>query len=102
MPFLLVWNLFMRLDVYLKLSRLIHRRNLAQEFCDAGLVHVNAAPAKSSKDIKVGDVIRIKRGDRLTTVRVTEVPVKKQVAKNEAADLYETIDDLVPGSPGLV
>lgn len=85
----------MRLDIYLKLSRLIHRRNLAQEFCDAGKVRVNGTLAKSSKDVKEGDAIEIKRGDRVTTVRILEIPSRKQVAKNEAADLYETISDLV-------
>lgn len=85
----------MRLDIYLKLSRLIHRRNLAQEFCEAGLVRVNGSLAKSSRDVKEGDEIEIKKGNRLTTFRVVKIPAKKQVAKNEAADLYETIDDLL-------
>jgi ribosomal 50S subunit-recycling heat shock protein len=92
----------MRLDIYLKLSRLIHRRNLAQEFCDAGLVRINNSLAKSSKDVREGDEIEIKKGNRLTRVRVTKIPGKKQVAKNEAADLYETIADLVSDDPALI
>lgn len=81
----------MRLDLFLKVSRLIMRRSLAQEFCDGGLVSVNGAPAKSSKDIKAGDEIGIRRGERLTKVRVLQIPAKKQVAKDDAASLYEII-----------
>lgn len=92
----------MRLDLFLKISRLIMRRSLAQEFCDEGLVSVNGAPAKSSKDIKAGDEIGIRRGERLTKVRVLQIPAKKQVAKDDAASLYEIIgqspvdDSLLP------
>lgn len=83
----------MRLDLFLKASRLIPRRSLAQEFCDAGLIKVNDLPAKSSKEIKQNDIIEIKRRNRLTSIKVLEVPSKKQVSKQEAADLYEIISD---------
>ncbi|CAN5515347.1 MAG: RNA-binding S4 domain-containing protein [Pyrinomonadaceae bacterium] len=78
----------MRLDLFLKISRLIARRNLAQEFCDAGLIKVNGAPAKSSKEIKAGDEIEIRRRNRLTKISVFDVPAKKQVSKTDAENLY--------------
>jgi ribosomal 50S subunit-recycling heat shock protein len=83
----------MRLDLFLKSSRLCARRSLAQKFCDANLVKVNGLAAKSSKEIKPGDEIEIKRGDRLTKIRVAEVPVKKQVSRADAANLYEIISE---------
>ena len=83
----------MRLDVFLKLSRLVPRRSLAQEFCDAGLVEVSGATAKSSKEIKQGDTIAINRRNRKTVVRVTTVPDKKQISKQEAPDLFDLISD---------
>ena len=83
----------MRLDLFLKASRLIVRRSLAQEFCDAGLVRVNDAAAKSSREIKANDEIEIKRHNRLTRVRVALVPDKKQVSKQDAANLYEIISE---------
>jgi ribosomal 50S subunit-recycling heat shock protein len=82
----------MRLDIFLKLSRLIHRRNLAQEFCDAGLITVNGALAKSAKEVRIGDQIGITRGGKRVMVKITAIPDKKQVAKNAAADLYELIE----------
>lgn len=91
----------MRLDLFLKVSRLIARRSLAQEFCDAGLIRVNGASAKSSKDVKAGDEIEVRRGERLTKVRVLQIPDKKQVAKSAAADLYQIIAQSSPGDPVL-
>jgi ribosomal 50S subunit-recycling heat shock protein len=79
----------MRLDLFLKASRLIPRRSLAQEFCDAGRIKVNGLKAKSSKEIKIGDAIEIKRRGRLTRLKVLEVPAQKQVSKQAAADLFE-------------
>ena len=84
----------MRLDIFLKLSRLIGRRTLAQEFCDAGRIKVNDAVAKSSKEVKTGDLIEISRRNRILTVRVTSVPDKKQVAKAEAGDLFEVVSEV--------
>lgn len=83
----------MRLDLFLKVSRLIQRRSLAQEFCDAGLVKVNGAAAKSSKEIKNGDLIEIKRPNRLLGIKVLEVPAKKQVSKQDAVNLYEIVSE---------
>ena len=83
----------MRLDLFLKASRLILRRSLAQKFCDAGLVKVNDLTAKSSREIKPNDEIEIKRNNRLTKVKVLEVPTTKQVSRQNAANLYEIISE---------
>jgi ribosomal 50S subunit-recycling heat shock protein len=82
-----------RLDLFLKSSRLILRRSLAQDFCDAGRVKLNGANAKSSKEVKVGDVIEIRKGDKRTTVKVLAVPTRKQVSKEEAGLLVEPIGE---------
>ena len=81
----------MRLDQFLKISRLVPRRSLAQEFCEAGLIDVNGSRAKSSKEIKVGDQIELRRRNRIAIVRVLELPTSKQVARSDAAALYEVI-----------
>jgi ribosomal 50S subunit-recycling heat shock protein len=81
----------MRLDLFLKATRLIARRTLAQKFCDAGMVSVNNSAAKSSREIKAGDKIEIKKGNRLTKVSVTQVPDKKQVSRQDAVNLYQII-----------
>ena len=83
----------MRLDLYLKVSRLIQRRTLAQEFCDAGLIEVNGTAAKSGKEVKIGDEITINRRNRKITVRVASVPDTKQVSKQSAGDLFTVISD---------
>jgi ribosomal 50S subunit-recycling heat shock protein len=83
----------MRLDLYLKTSRLIVRRSLAQQFCDAGLIKINNLTAKSSRDVKVGDEIEIRKSNRLTKFKVLEVPDKKQVSKTDAANLYEILSE---------
>ncbi len=83
----------MRLDLFLKTSRLIPRRSLAQEFCDAGLIKVGGAVAKSSKEVKTGDEIEIKRRDRLIRLKVLEVPSKKQVSKQDAPNLFEILSE---------
>lgn len=81
----------MRLDLFLKSSRLIPRRTLAQKFCEADLIKVNDSEAKSSHTVKTNDIIEIKKPNRLIKIRVTRVPEKKQVSKKAAANLYEII-----------
>lgn len=81
----------MRLDLFLKASRLIPRRSLAQKFCDADLVKVNDQIAKSSRSVKQDDEIEIKKHNRLIKVRVLEIPEKKQVSKQNAENLYELL-----------
>ena len=83
----------MRLDLYLKTSRLILRRALAQEFCDAGLIRVNDSTAKSAREIKPNDEIEIKRRSRILKIRVLQIPKAKQVSRHEAANLYEIISE---------
>ena len=84
----------MRLDLFLKVSRLVLRRSVAQELCDAGLIFVNGSRAKASKEIKAGDKIEIKRRTRHTSVEVVKHPAGKQVSKAEAADLYRVLEDI--------
>lgn len=83
----------MRLDLFLKSSRLVPRRSLAQEFCDAGLVQVNGLAAKPSKEVKTGDRITIYRRNRITEVEVASIPAGKQVAKSAAGNLYRLLKD---------
>ena len=83
----------MRLDLFLKASRLILRRTLAQEFCDAGRVKVNNVKAKSSREVKALDEIEIRRNNRILKVRVVQVPNTKQVSKQTAANLYEVLSE---------
>ena len=84
----------MRLDQYLRASRLVLRRTVAQELCEAGAVHVNGTPARSSRAVHEGDEITIRRRERALTVRVRTVPETKQVSRAEAASLYEIIGDI--------
>ena len=79
----------MRLDKYLKVSRLIKRRTVAYEACDAGKVTVNGKAARASYDVKVGDIIEITLGARSVKVRVTEV--KEVVRKEDADTMYEAV-----------
>jgi ribosomal 50S subunit-recycling heat shock protein len=80
----------MRLDLFLKQSRLVPRRTLAQQMCEAGAVLVNGAAAKSAREIRAGDQVAIKQRGRITTIRVLTVPLKSP-SKAEAASLYETL-----------
>lgn len=79
----------MRLDKYLKVSRLIKRRTVANEACDAGKITVNGKVARASYDVKTGDIIEITLGTRSVKVRVTEV--KEVVRKEEATTMYEAV-----------
>ena len=77
----------MRLDKFLKVSRLIKRRTVANEACDAGRVLVNDKPAKASVKVKQGDIIEIKFGTR--TVKVEVLDIKDTTKKEEAGDLFK-------------
>lgn len=76
----------MRLDKFLKVSRLIKRRTVANEACDAGRVLVNDRPAKASAQVKAGDVLEIHFGSK--SVRVEVLNVQETVKKEEAQELY--------------
>lgn len=79
----------MRLDKYLKVSRLIKRRTLANEACDAGRIKINDKTAKASAQVAEGDIIEIGFGNRLVKVRVTAI--KETTKKDEATDMFEYI-----------
>ena len=79
----------MRLDKYLKVSRLIKRRTVANEACDNTRVSVNGRPAKASYDVKVGDRIEIQLGAR--TVAVEVLQVAENVRKDDAVGMYREI-----------
>lgn len=80
----------MRIDKYLKVSRLIKRRTIANEACDAGRISVNGKLVKASYDVKEGDVLEIKMGERITKVEVLDV--KEHVLKNDASLLYKVLN----------
>lgn len=79
----------MRLDKYLKVTRLIKRRTIANEACDTGRVNVNGKIARASYDVKVGDIIEILMGQRALKVRVLKV--SEYATKDDAASNYEVI-----------
>ena len=79
----------MRLDKWLKVSRLIERRTVAQEACDGGRVSVNGAVAKPSRDVKVGDVIEVSFGTK--TLRAEILSVQETVRKDDAAAMYKEL-----------
>ena len=76
----------MRLDKFLKVSRLIKRRTVANEACDAGRVLINDKPAKASANVKVGDVLTIQFGNK--DVKVEILDVQETVKKDEAKELF--------------
>lgn len=80
----------MRLDKFLKLSRIIKRRTVANEVCAQGRVSVNEKTAKPASDVKIGDVLEIRFGTG--PVRLKVISVAEMVRKNEAAEMYEILD----------
>lgn len=80
----------MRLDKYLKVSRLIKRRTVANEACDGGRVSVNGKVARASYDVKIGDEITILFGAKPVSVRVTEV--KDSAFKDDARNMYVVVE----------
>ena len=81
----------MRLDKFLKVSRIIKRRTVANQACDTEHVDVNGRRAKASYDVKVGDVIAVTYGERTLTFKVLDV--REHVAKADAASMYEIINE---------
>ncbi|MBQ1490076.1 MAG: RNA-binding S4 domain-containing protein [Eubacterium sp.] len=80
----------MRIDKFLKNSRIIKRRTVAKDACDQGRVMVNDKTAKAGTDVEIGDKIHIEFGNSSLTVRV--VKVAESVRKDDAADMYEVIE----------
>ena len=76
----------MRLDKYLKVSRMIKRRTIANEACDAGRVTINDKVAKASQEVKVGDIIAIRFGDK--TVQAEVLTIQETVRKEDAKDMF--------------
>lgn len=79
----------MRIDKYLKVSRLIKRRTVANEAADAGRISVNGRTVKASYDVKTGDVIEITFGEK--TVRARVLSLEESVKKENAGDMYELL-----------
>lgn len=77
----------MRLDKFLKVSRVIKRRTVANEACDSGRVAINGKPAKASTDVKVGDIVEIKYGDKIIKFRINEV--REISGKDDASKMVE-------------
>lgn len=81
----------MRLDKYLKVSRIIKRRTVANEACDTGRVQINGRPAKAGTQVKEGDVVVLFFGDKQFSFRILDV--KETVKKQECQDMYEVINE---------
>ncbi|NQJ69628.1 RNA-binding S4 domain-containing protein [Streptococcus suis] len=81
----------MRLDKYLKVSRIIKRRTVAKEVADKGRIKVNGILAKSSTDLKIDDQVEIQLGNKLLTVKVLEM--KDSTKKEDALKMYEIISE---------
>jgi len=79
----------LRLDKYLKVSRVIKRRTVANDACDAGRVSVNGKIAKASVEVKEGDIVEIRFGDNLTKFEV--LSVKENARKEEASQMYRSM-----------
>ena len=80
----------MRLDKYLKVSRLIKRRTVANEACNGGRITANGRVVKASYDVKIGDILEITFGNRTVKIKVTDV--KETVKKDDAQTLYEAME----------
>ena len=81
----------MRLDKYLKVSRIIKRRTVANEACDAEHVSVNGRPAKASYEVKTGVIIEVGFGQR--TLKVSVLDIRDYTAKSDASSLYEVLNN---------
>jgi len=79
----------MRLDKFLKVSRLIKRRTVANEACDAQRIEVNGRTAKASYDVKVGDIISVRMGEKVIKAEVTDI--KEHALKNDAPLMYRLL-----------
>ena len=81
----------MRLDKYLKVSRLIKRRSVANEACDSARITVNGKTAKASYDVKLGDMISVAFGTKSVTVKVLDI--KETTKKSESVGMYEVVSE---------
>ena len=81
----------MRVDKFLKVSRLIKRRTVAKEACDKGLVFINGKQVKGSDQVKEGDILELHLGDKVMKVEVLKI--KEHVSKDEAFEMYRVIEE---------
>ena len=81
----------MRIDKFLKLSRIIKRRSVASDACDSGRIFINEKQAKPSKDVKVGDVVTVSFGDREITFKILSIDERQ--TKQSATEMYEIISN---------
>ena len=86
----------MRLDKFLKVSRIIKRRTVAKEACDGGRVTLNGKAAKAGTEVKAGDIMEIRFGNRLGRYEILDV--RETVQKDQAAELYRVLEE-DPGMP---
>ena len=80
----------MRLDKFLKVSRIIKRRTVAKDACDKGIVVINGKDAKSTTEVKIGDVLEITFGEKKMKFKVNEI--REHVLKAEAKEMYEIVE----------
>lgn len=80
----------MRIDKFLKVSRIIKRRTLANEACDSGRVYANGKPVKASYDVKTGDILELRFGEKITKFEVLRV--LEHTTKDGAAELYRILN----------
>lgn len=83
----------MRLDKFLKVSRLIKRRTIAKEIASDGVIEINGRIAKPSSEIKVDDILALKLGTHKLTIKI--LSIKEVSRKNDSQDMYEVINDVV-------
>lgn len=83
----------MRLDKWLKVSRVIKRRTIANEACDKDKVLINGKKAKASTEVKGGDLLEITMGSRKTVIKIVQVPDHHNVTTQESKNLYEILSD---------
>lgn len=89
----------MRLDKFLKVSRLIKRRTLAKEVADQGRIMINGQSAKASSTVKVNDELTVRFGQKIITVKITEL--KENSKKEEAAEMYTVVKEEKVEAEGL-
>jgi ribosomal 50S subunit-recycling heat shock protein len=82
-----------RLDLFLKTTRLVKRRTVAQEMCDAGRVLVNGSPAKPAKEVKAGDILRLSYASRTIDIEVLGVPASSKNSKAPLEELFRVTRD---------
>lgn len=91
------YNPFVRLDLFLKTTRLVKRRTVAQEMCDAGRVLLNGSPAKSAKEVRSGDILRLLYASKTIDIEVLAVPASSKNVRTSPDELYRvTAEQRIP------